>query len=126
MINQPHEKPEWFTHTADSATERVVSVNPVKKNRVAPILAIIAIALSIASFGLSNSPVETKVPATSLKSTDFVNSNSEALPNLAPATNTAVPKIANLNLPSNALANDYREPPGDNSYDEEDEEDEED
>lgn len=79
MINQPHEKPEWFAHTADSAIENRASVNPVKKNRVAPILAIIAIALSATAFGLSKSPSDAETTSASLVATNS-NSQDQVLP----------------------------------------------
>ncbi len=63
MTDQPQEKPEWFEHVADASDEKSMPINRLQKNRVLPVLAIIAIALSATAYGLSKSPSDAETPA---------------------------------------------------------------
>jgi hypothetical protein len=105
MTNQPHEKPEWFEHIADASGEKSTPINRVKKNRVAPALAIIAIALSATAYGLSKSPSDAETPTASQVSANLNSQDQVATPpnvsNPAP-----LPKIPAPTVPNGARGGD--------------------
>lgn len=93
MTNQPQEKPEWFEHIADDSNEKSNPVNRVKKNRVAPVLGIIAIALAATTYGLSKSPSDAKAP-TAIQVSANLNSQNQIAPT------TIDPKQPNASAPN--------------------------
>lgn len=116
MTDQPQEKPEWFEHVADASDEKSMPINRLQKNRVLPVLAIIAIALSATAYGLSKSPSDAETPAAPKVSAPQASTPQPNVSNQAP-----LPKISAPTVPNGARGGD--DGGDDDGEDEEDESD---
>ena len=116
MTDQPQEKPEWFEHVADASDEKSMPINRLQKNRVLPVLAIIAIALSATAYGLSKSPSDAETPAAPKVSAPQASAPQPNVSNQAP-----LPKISAPTVPNGARGGD--DAGDDDGEDEEDESD---
>ncbi len=130
MTDQPQEKPEWFEHVADASDEKSMPINRLQKNRVLPVLAIIAIALSATAYGLSKSPSDAETPAAPKVSAPQASTPQASTPQAStPQPNVSnqapLPKISAPTVPNGARGGDDA---GDDAGDDdgEDEEDESD
>jgi hypothetical protein len=101
MTDQPQEKPEWFAHVADASDEKSMPINRLQKNRVLPVLAIIAIALSATAYGLSKSPSDAETPAAPKVSAPQASAPQPNVSNPAP-----LPKISAPTVPNGARGGD--------------------
>ena len=122
MTDQPQEKPEWFEHVADASDEKSMPINRLQKNRVLPVLAIIAIALSATAYGLSKSPSDAETPAAPKVSAPQASTPQASTPQAStPQPNVSnqapLPKISAPTVPNGARGGD------DAGEDEEDESD---
>ncbi len=126
MTDQPQEKPEWFEHVADASDEKSMPINRLQKNRVLPVLAIIAIALSATAYGLSKSPSDAETPAAPKVSAPQASAPQASAPQAsAPQPNVSnpapLPKISAPTVPNGARGGD--DAGDDDGEDEEDESD---
>jgi hypothetical protein len=96
MTDQPQEKPEWFEHVADASDEKSMPINRLQKNRVLPVLAIIAIALSATAYGLSKSPSDAETPAAPKVSAPQASTPQASTPQAStPQASTPQPNVSN-------------------------------
>ena len=125
MTDQPQEKPEWFEHVADASDEKSMPINRLQKNRVLPVLAIIAIALSATAYGLSKSPSDAETPAAPKVSAPQASTPQASTPQPNVSNQAPLPKISAPTVPNGARGGDDA---GDDAGDDdgEDEEDESD
>ena len=126
MTDQPQEKPEWFEHVADASDEKSMPINGLQKNRVLPVLAIIAIALSATAYGLSKSPSDAETPAAPKVSAPQASTPQASTPQAStPQPNVSnqapLPKISAPTVPNGARGGD--DAGDDDGEDEEDESD---
>ncbi|MEI7454008.1 MAG: hypothetical protein WCJ90_00615 [Actinomycetes bacterium] len=126
MTDQPQEKPEWFEHVADASDEKSMPINRLQKNRVLPVLAIIAIALSATAYGLSKSPSDAETPAAPKVSAPQASTPQASTPQAStPQPNVSnqapLPKISAPTVPNGARGGD--DAGDDDGEDEEDESD---
>ncbi len=125
MTDQRQEKPEWFEHVADASDEKSMPINRLQKNRVLPVLAIIAIALSATAYGLSKSPSDAETPAAPKVSAPQASTPQASTPQPNVSNQAPLPKISAPTVPNGARGGDDA---GDDAGDDdgEDEEDESD
>ena len=121
MTDQPQEKPEWFEHVADASDEKSMPINGLQKNRVLPVLAIIAIALSATAYGLSKSPSDAETPAAPKVSAPQASTPQASTPQPNVSNQAPLPKISAPTVPNGARGGD--DAGDDDGEDEEDESD---